>query len=333
MSKIPKVLKRMIVTVAFSIMIVFSINIVLDIKYGDENSEFSASDWNWEKENVVIRKFLEEKYPGETDERKFLIIRKDEEIPEKQKDEKRILVVGDSFTYGFAGTNLNYVWWKQLNLQIKEAGYSNVNVYAAGMHGLNTEEELNLILKNDKLIDMINPDLIIMSYITNDPDQRDTSGKTVLKEDWEISVQDHPIYKRNKNIYYELVNRVNSLGVENEDELRKLGDMLGFYRWDIRRLMIVEGENLEYYKGVLKEVDNRMKELNIPYFYLNTDYSESEFIEKANDIVYEAMEDLSIKIYHDLNSTQIHNSFDPDNPTFFWINPTDAHPSVVWNYI
>lgn len=332
MKKINKLFVRLIVVVILIVTIYCGINIVLKIKHSDKfNSENEY--WNWTKENDVIYKILSEKYPAEGTKNFPVIMLKDHEIPEKKENEKRILAIGDSYVYGYGGDNFNYTWWKQLDLEIKKAGYSNVNVYGAGKHRFNTKDELEKILKNEDLMKRIDPDLIIIGYVPNDPEERAADNfHNLVKEDWEEVKEENPIYKKNPSLYYELVDRMNSLDASEEELLKELGEKLGFYRWDIRNLIIVEGERFERYKNVLKDVDNRIKELDVPYFYLFLENLDFEYVRRANNKVYNAMKEMSIDAYYEpFNISEMLESVDSTDSSILYVNPKDLHPGLVWN--
>ena len=218
MNKVLKIFLRIVVVVVVLLTITFTINMLLKLKYNDNDKD--NGEWNWEKESVVIETLLSEKYPMSGDN-EYLNILKNTNIPQKEKDEKRILVVGDSYVWGMGGTNINYLWWKQLDLIIKEAGYSNVNVYGASMYRFNTEEELDLILKKDSLIEKIDPDLIIIGYVTNDPERHAEDGTNVIKEFWETDQNENELYKKNPGLYQELYNRLGLLGNTEIEALKE----------------------------------------------------------------------------------------------------------------
>ena len=181
----------------------------------------------------------------------------------------------------------------------------------------------------------IDPDLIIIGYVPNDPEERDeTNYRNLVKEEWEINVEEHPIYKKNPNMYYELIDRMNSLDEEKDyNKLVEIGDKLGFYRWDVRNLIIASDENLERYKSVLKDVDEYINELNIPYFYLFLDNIHNSLVEKANTNVYNAMKELKINAYYvPYNFDEIKPDIENNYEYSQYINPFDSHPGIMWTY-
>jgi len=86
----------------------------------------------------------------------------------------KILVLGDSFVFGYGSSNLNYLWWNQLSGELTRRGY-NCTVYAVGQGGASTYDELKW-LKNTSMISDLDPDIIIIGYVTNDPDYDPSVG-------------------------------------------------------------------------------------------------------------------------------------------------------------
>ena len=78
----------------------------------------------------------------------------------------RILVVGDSFVWGHGLTNLNQIWWSIMSSELERRGY-DCDVYATGFPGATTNDEFRW-LRDSALLKDIEPDLIIIGYVTND---------------------------------------------------------------------------------------------------------------------------------------------------------------------
>jgi lysophospholipase L1-like esterase len=93
----------------------------------------------------------------------------------------RILVLGDSFVWGDGYSNANDIWWRQLDRELKHRGYYGVEVVAAGLNGASTQELLRW-LRELPLLDQANPDLVIVGYVTNDPDVLNAAGEPYVKQ-------------------------------------------------------------------------------------------------------------------------------------------------------
>ena len=181
----------------------------------------------------------------------------------------------------------------------------------------------------------LDPDLIIVGYVKNDAEQRDkTNTYNLITELGYGPPADNEIYQRDPDLYQKLVQRYSTMEVDY-DSLKSMGDMLGQYRYDIWSLMIVEGENLENYKKVLKNFDKRMQELDIPYFFYFADsFDGNELVEESYRRVMGAMDELKITYhrfpmsYFDVRD-QLPSGLAYENPK---INPVDGHPGVALHY-
>lgn len=334
MKKIMRLIARILITITSFFIILFIIDKVLELKHRDKFVEVDTSEWTCESEQRVLYHFLDDKYRRTNDEKtNFLIQPINLNVPEKNKNEKRILVIGDSFIFGVGNTNVNYTWWKQLNLRIKEAGYSDVNVYAAGYYGYNTKQQLEKILNNEKLIKNINPDLIIMGYVPNDPDIYDENGNVVIKAEGDLIPEENKIYKENPILYYEFIDRLWALGEDEYDKLLEIGETLGAYRWDARLLYLVQDERLEDYKKILVDVDKKLNEYNIPYFYAFTNNFDNALVERANEVVYNELKKMSIDAYYEeYDSSRLLKMINSEDDTKLTVNSCDNHPGIVWTY-
>jgi len=87
-------------------------------------------------------------------------------IPSKEKP--RILVLGDSFVWGYGLSNMNQIWWNIMAAELERRGY-DCEVYAVGFVKTSTYDEL-VWLKDTTVLEDIQPDIIIIGYVTNDPD-------------------------------------------------------------------------------------------------------------------------------------------------------------------
>ena len=96
-------------------------------------------------------------------------------------EKKKILIIGDSYIEGDGYTNINQTWWRVLQLKLYEKGYYDTEIYAVGKNGASTYDEMNW-LTNTTMIDDINPDLIIIGYVFNDPEIDDENGINYVKD-------------------------------------------------------------------------------------------------------------------------------------------------------
>ena len=113
-------------------------------------------------------------------ERKDYTVKIGNEKIGNKENKKRILVVGDSFIWGHAQDNLNNLWWRQLEYILKKNGYENVEVIAAGMNGFSIVDETEKIILDEEYMKKIDPDLVIIGFVSND---------------WEINDKEDEYYK------------------------------------------------------------------------------------------------------------------------------------------
>jgi len=85
---------------------------------------------------------------------------------EINRERPRILVLGDSFVWGYALSNVNQIWWRVMAGELERRGY-DCQVIAVAYPGAGTAEELEW-LRDTPLLEDIDPDLILIGYVTND---------------------------------------------------------------------------------------------------------------------------------------------------------------------
>ncbi len=89
---------------------------------------------------------------------------RDYEFPvEKNKGLYRIIILGDSYTFGW-GLNIEDTYPKVLESLFRNDGYA-VYVINAGVYGYNTQQE-SLFFKKELL--KYNPNLVIIGFVSND---------------------------------------------------------------------------------------------------------------------------------------------------------------------
>jgi len=87
---------------------------------------------------------------------------------EKDENTFRILILGDSVSFGY-GINLNEIYGKQLEGKLRKYSDDDLKfeVIMLSLSGINTEQEVRL-LESEGL--MYDPDLIVFGYVLNDPE-------------------------------------------------------------------------------------------------------------------------------------------------------------------
>ncbi|MEH2137446.1 SGNH/GDSL hydrolase family protein [Nostoc sp.] len=245
---------------------------------------------------------------------------------------KRILVMGDSFVWGSGYSNMNDIWWRQLQRELTRRGYEQVEVIAAGLSGASTHQELN---QARNLVPVYQPDLILWGYVTNDPDEG------VLEQFNYQFVNQDPIIKliktlRDKGIFPRLntlLFEARSRKVPGTMDEKKIG-----YEYSQWQLKLLEGKNFELYKKTVKELGHFQASSGIPGFvmtlptypdraYFTPLYSKVTPLLKAEKIaVYDTLENF-LKFYSRFNSDPIYATLDP---VYTWrINPANGHPGTT----
>lgn len=330
LTKIFDLLIRIIITVLILFIILICVDKIIGVrrekKYG----------WTWYDETKTINNMLLNKYVEKDNKLYPLILKKNENIQEKKENEKRILVVGDSYVWGYAGTNLNYTWWKQLQQKLRKEGYDNITVYGAGTWGLSTEDELNQIIYNNEIMDKIAPDLVIFGYVLNDSEMKDENGKPTIAapENWEYSKYNPKANffpKYFYNIYQETRDRIYNI-TDNKTILKIFGKIYG-YRYDIKQELITSGENFKNYDKVLRKVDLAMKKRKIPYFFYYCDNMDESINNRSNKKIENLMKKDGIPYYNNKNGANNYYKtiLNKHNLTYdnLKINPVDVHPGTI----
>lgn len=183
--------------------------------------------------------------------------------PERRKA-KRILIMGDSFVWGDGCSNMNMLWWRQLEKLLEDNCYNDCEVIAAGMCGYQTNEQLAW-LKRD--IKRFKPDLVIWGYVTNDAQERDEHGVRY------VDVYNFPetgLIKIIKDWAIEnLPNLSDTLFSLRNSNRRRVGSgERNYYEYGEFELKVLQGLNFERYKRRVKELGNFMREANVPTFVM-----------------------------------------------------------------
>lgn len=227
-------LKKFIVRLFITILFISTIFTIIDkVLY------YNTTSFQWKDENLLINRMNSDKLKNSNwDDNPIWKFKDDGPLPSKG-NKKRILVVGDSFIWGHGYSNLNYIWWKQLERILYLNGYTDVEVVAAGMSGFNTDMELNKILKDKEVMAELNPDLIIIGYVENDPESRDSKGKAVPKmiEDDIFEDTNNVFIKFFRgvwpNLYSKIIQQIVSKYKTNSSFIQKYGFQYNIWSYEL----------------------------------------------------------------------------------------------------
>ena len=180
------------------------------------------------------------------------------------KNAKRILVIGDSFVWGDGSNNVNTLWWRQLDLELKRRGYGNVEVIAAGLNGASTHDQLNWL---STILPKYSPDLVIFGCVTNDPDEKDNNGKPYHK----LMPKELPAEKKADSKLSRLLpnlagqlDQINKLS--RQAHLSQKSTALEYADWE---LALLKGPNFQAYKKTVSTVSETLKAAGVPAFVIS----------------------------------------------------------------
>ncbi len=192
-------------------------------------------------------------------------------VDDDKAGRKRVLVVGDSFIWGHGYVNLNDVWWRQLQRELNHRGYWDVQVIGAGLCGASTHDELRWLRDGDWL-KRYRPDAIVIGYVTNDPNERDSKGDRLV--DPPAAASTRFVSKRGP-----LTEALGWLFPRFTEQIRGRVQRLRLARapagdraqdYAIWELNLLQGKNFESYRNTVGELGSFRKSLTIPLFVFTT---------------------------------------------------------------
>jgi hypothetical protein len=257
-------------------------------------------------------------------------------VPEKSTKRHRILVLGDSFIWGYGYDNMNDIWWRQLARELDRRGYKDVEVIAAGMHGLNTKLELDVA---KKVIPKFKPDLVIWGYIPNDADE--LSNLTAADFDQALLFRPHRqngMIEAFKGVYPHLSFQLIAL---RDAYLRKT--RFGEFTKDNPRsweLGLLDGENWQIYSKTIDRTASYLNSLSVPSFMMLLPYEcpgklDFASIKAHYDQVFpkvrKAFEDRNVRVIDSydtwIKAARGEEDLVKKGVLWFGINPGNAHPN------
>ncbi len=264
-SYLKKLLFRLLILAIIIIILLFGLEFILSL------SKTKREHMEWIQEDNLINKMNKDKLQNKDWSSNPLWIHEGETLLEKKENIKRILIIGDSYIWGNGYDNANHIWWQRFRQKLKEKGYNDVEVIAAGVSGYSTEQEFENIIKNNDLMKQINPDLIVFGLVGNDSEfQNDYYIKLVNNEDIFFNTNNIiiKIYKRLFPFTYNSLSLLISNKFEDNENFQKY---FGFDFYDFTHT-IRNGKWLDRYDNkVISSLSEYMNNhLNIPYFFYAT---------------------------------------------------------------
>ncbi|MCC7527883.1 MAG: SGNH/GDSL hydrolase family protein, partial [Candidatus Melainabacteria bacterium] len=176
---------------------------------------------------------------------------------------KRILVIGDSFVWGDGSNNVNTLWWRQLEIELKRRGYNQVEVIAAGLNGASTHDEAKWL---STLLPKYKPDLVVFGYVTNDPEEKKANGHAYVSMLSKEIRDDDPILSRVNSILPNLTGQLRQIRKLAKQSL--LSDKTGALEYADWELAILKGEGFQSYKNTVNSLAVELKAANAPAFVI-----------------------------------------------------------------
>ncbi len=248
-----------------------------------------------------------------------------------KKVDKRILVMGDSYVWGDGYANMNDLWWRQLELELHKRGYTDLEVIAAGRSGWNTRWQFKLARK---IVPILNQDIVIWGYVTNDPDEGVVSQATGPKPDKYIEEM------LEQDTFYGLLERLQPCFPRLTYALKKFRkrkllnvnpppSRLG-YPYEIWELKILEEPNFSKYRKTIRELADNINHSGIPHFFVTLgggfNYMKWWMRYKPVEKLFKAF---GIPFYNNLDLTINHFSDEAYSPLQLAINPANGHPGFI----
>lgn len=248
--------------------------------------------------------------------------------PVRQPGRQRLLVVGDSFIWGDGLSNLNMTWWKQLQWELERRGYHNIDVIAAGTNGASTQDQYGWFTTG-RLLEIIKPDAVVIGYVTNDSDMKDSSGNSLVRQ--------MAARSKTNNLQSSAVGRLlPSLSFQlaasaSKKQQQALDDKTG-YPYSLWELKILEGENFTRYKALLWQLSEFIKGAGIPMLFVTTPNApHADHFEKRYRPIRTAFAAAEIELYDLL--PQLLDCCNDANGSLIWgTNPANGHPGSRMTY-
>lgn len=243
--------------------------------------------------------------------------------PGKQK--QRILVVGDSFTWGDGYLNANDIWWRQLERELRHRGYFGVEVVSIGFPGASTQDELRW-LRDMGLLDKLEPDAVILGYVTNDPETKGPDGKPLVKQvGRDVAV---PTWKCLDRTLGRIASR---LSAQIKQRLArkwesKIVDAYPYSEWEIK---ILEPPNIDAYRKVVRELGDFVRNSGKPFFVVTLPNAPSrEQFEMRYRPIAPIFAAAGLRFYNLLDDFV--REYPSGGEILQWgVNPANGHPGPV----
>jgi len=278
---------------------------------------------DWRSENDAINRMNQAKVKASLDDPLW---RSDGiPAPGPKSGKKRILVVGDSFVWGDGSLNANDIWWRQLERELQHRGYVGVEVVAVGLRGASTQDELRW-LRDLRLLEKLDPDAVVLGYVTNDPDTTGPDGKSLVKQlGRDVAM---PAWKR---LDRTLGRVAPHLTAQLKERLTrkwesKFVDAYPYNEWELK---LLEPPNIDAYREVVRELGELFHASGKPFVAVTLpNWPSRETFESRYRPIAPIFSSAGLR-FHDVLEDFL-REYPPGGEILQWgVNPVNAHPGPI----
>lgn len=290
---------------------------------------------SWKKENTFINEDKKIKMESIRNLEYPLIKLKSSDIS-KSGNKKKIMIIGDSYIEGDGYNNLNQTWYRQLELELHDRGYYDVEILGVGISGASTYDEMKW-LTTTTLIKDNKPDLIIFGYVINDPELDDENGETIIKHTTTKRLfNSNKLLKGFNNLFPNIAYKIDNMFNVKADKTQEYSDETG-YPDEMWYSVIVNEKWSEVYKQkAVNPLCDYLNSIDIPSFIITTPNGVNPKYEEWYHVL-SFFENKGIKVYNMFNDFRNMVSLMTDKANGK-INPVNGHPGTAYtkyyaNYI
>ena len=289
----------------------------------ETQGEIKTESWIREHRNINAMNWKKIQFPGKVP----IWNSKGAPYFPKKKAAKRILIVGDSFVWGDGYANMNDIWWRQLQRELNHRGYWQVEVMAVGKCGASTNDQLKW-LRDFKLIVNAKPDMVIVGYVTNDPDMQMVKRRTLSSQqqaEMRLDWLDNTLGKMAPKLNHLVQSRFLDKKLYNTPE--NVG-----YPYHIWELKLLEGKSFQHYQQIVAELAVFLKKQSLPHFVVTLPVKpDREYYQYR----YQKIKPVFIKngmAFYDLLDHFCREYLPGLNELTWGINPATGHPAAITTY-
>ena len=298
--------------------------VLASIESGSGGAGVRLNSQEWQEENARINENNAAKVLASPDE--WIWRSRGFPVGPERARLHRILVSGDSFVWGDGYANMNDLWWRQLERELRRRGYEQVEVIGLGNNGASTRQQLEHLRR---VLPRYQPDLVIWGYVTNDADEGLIKQFDYARLDRDRVVAFHHRHAEDgplRRLQFQLER------LRREKLLATLPGEKRGYEYNDWELRLLDEANLAVYQETLGEVAAFMRESGTPYFFLTLPNAPNEASFAARYAPVKPLFAAAGIEFRDLldDFVAAHPAGTPLANDLGWgINPANGHPGVV----